>query len=266
MMMPLFIFSVLPFWEEATDVTRFYLSGWGNGAYWGRQIVYSSRDEFHGGSWNRWNAMGLTWGALGGFRRNEWGAEILYEQIPLKNWETKDDVVYDPSTRTAFYIMIKRFMNPQTHTYLGFDIRYERFNSTKVALLHDYLNVDNSVGGNSFGLEGKLFLENDRFNRPNRGILPWIGGYIGFYSCSYEDDNKIASDALIPEVELNLGLKLKPWSWLDFWGMTDINLNEAQFDIDEDLGLGYDYVRYTNTIATVRVGMTLTYTRGYSLE
>ncbi len=262
------LLSVVPFWDESMDVTRFYAAGWGNAVYWGKHVMYMDIDEAHGGSMNMWDASGATWGAMGGFRRNQWGVEFSYEQVSLRYWHNDDDVVTDRSTKTVFDLAIKRFFNASTHTYVGFDIRSQKFTGQTIATQQTYYNINNEVNGTCFALSGKYFLENDRFNRPNRGLLPWVGGDFGFYSSSYSDDNDVASDALTPEIGLNIGLMVKPWSWLDFWGMGGVSLLESQYDIGDNTNADprYEYVRHSNTLGYFRLGMTLTYTRGYVLE
>ncbi len=263
------ILSIVPYWESSSDITKFSLYGWGNSVYWARQILYLDIDERKGEGWATWSARGLYWGAGAELRRNEWGISVDFEQVSLKYWKDGETgrAIYDNSSRVWVDLSGKRYKDELSNSSVGAFIRYSRMTSQTVATTETYYACTTALRSTVFGVRGRLFIENPDFNEPDRGFLPWLGAYAGFMSSSYSDEFGMASEASSFNVGVEMGLKWKPLSWLDFWAQGVIDLWELGFDV-EGVQLEYpaDFLRYNSTFAQLRAGLTLTYTRGYVLQ
>ena len=263
------LLSIVPYWESSSDITRFSVYGWGNSVYGAGQILYLDLAGGKGEGWGSWSARGLTWGAGAQVRRNEWGLSVEYEEVPLKYWKDSETgrASYDYSKRVWVDLQGKRFKDAESNSNVGLFIRYARLTSQTVSTTETYYACTTALRITVFGVRGQLFLENPNFNEPNRGFLPWLGGYLGFMSSTYADEFGMATEASSFDVGLDIGLKWKPLNWLDFWAQSVVDLWELGFEV-EGVELDYpaDMLRYNSTFAQFRLGMTLTYTKGYTLE
>lgn len=259
--MSVLILSLLPFWESSTDVTYFYIGGSGDPTYATKKIFYSSSDLPHGDpaeSSYRRSSRVVGWGAYAGVRRNEWSLEARYDRWEPVYWEAYGGTVTsDPTTQQEIQVSLRRHASTASFTNMGVMLGYYKYQDSKVGT--DYVSTE--VSGNIFTVGGQLFMEKPE-EEPGMGFMPWVGGNAGFFLASYWDENGYSSDAMVPIFTLEVGLKWRPWSWLDLWSRGGASVMSTKFKIPETQQSSYEYVSYDLSRFFLQVGATLTYTRG----
>lgn len=270
--------SNTPPWLGGPNILYAGIYGYGFASYEGRILeVYNSKGAYvtEGSSMGGQNAN-LGGGAF--LRWNQLGISLDFSEAFYNSWTYKGTDYPDTSFYQRVGLDITWHINNESWTGIGLGFRTLRYASGLGFQLPDTSDSIAKIGRNvplpnatvrffSLGLQGKFFVEAEKIYADRRGLLPWVGGYVGYAQASLEAGEPLnaTSDASGFHIEASLGLDFYVQPWLCFWISGRYSTFETNFPLSlpssnkyKDI---YDNVRTSSGITSVQGGIRLTFSR-----
>ncbi len=265
--------SNTPPWLGGPNILYAGIYGYGFAGYESRTI------ESYGGTYIA-NGLGGQTANLGGgafLRWNTVGAYIDFSESYFNSWTYSGKTVDDTSFYQRIGVDITWHINNESWTGIGAGIRTVRFAlgngftfpDTTDSLVKNGRNLpipNSNVKFLSIGVQGRYYLEAEKIYSERKGLLPWIGGYVGYAQASFEAGEPfgyVSSDASSFHVELMAGLDFYVQPWLSFWIMGGYSTFEVSFPLPPSYPYK-DYYKEAHTSKSMTVvegGIRLTFSR-----
>ncbi|MEO0138859.1 MAG: hypothetical protein ABIL16_06040 [candidate division WOR-3 bacterium] len=266
--------SNTPPWLGGPNILYAGIYGYGFAAYESRTVEsYSTKGDYitrglggqsanlGGGAFIRWNQLGIYLDFVEGY---------------FYSWNYQNEEIKDTSFYQRIGVDITWHINNESWTGIGGGIRNVRYalgygfpfpdTSSNEVKEGKNLPIPNSnVKFMAIGLQGKYYLEAEKLYYERKGLLPWIGGYVGYAQASFEagEPFNTSSDASSFYVEVMLGLDFYVQPWLSFWISGKYTTFETFFPLPPSHKYKdyYDNVRTSLGTTLIQGGIRLTFAR-----
>ncbi len=267
--------SNTPPWLGGPNILYAGLYGYGFAAYESRTIesydplgVYVTSGlsgqtaNLGGGAFLRWNQLGIY---------------LDFSESYYYSWGYQGETIDDTSFFQGIGVDITWHINNESWTGIGGGIRIARYalgygfsfpdTTDSLVKIRKNLPIPNSnVRFLSIGVQGRYYLEAEKIYSERKGILPFIGGYVGYAQASFEAEKPfgyVSSDASSFHVELMLGIDFYVQPWLSFWIMGKYSTFEASFSLPPSFTYKdyYEYARTSKGTTSIAGGIKLTFSR-----
>ncbi len=270
--------SNTPPWLGGPNILYAGIYGYGFASYESRILeIYSSKGSYvtegasmggqnaniGGGAFLRWNKFGLFFDF----------SEALYTSWTYRGEDYQDTSFYQRIGLDAIW-----HINNDSWTGIGLSFRTIRYalglgfqlpdTSDNLAKMGKNVPLPNStVRFFSIGINGRFYLEAEKIYSDRKGILPWVGGYVGYAQSSLDAGDPINSNSEAAgfHIEASLGLDFYVQPWLCFWISGRYSTFETTFPLVlpsshkyKDI---YDNVRTSSGITSIQGGIKLTFIR-----
>ena len=273
----LFSASNTPPWLGGPNILYAGIYGYGFASYEGRILELQSSP---GSYVTEGSSMGGQTSNLGGgafLRWNQLGFFLDFSEAFYNSWTYKGEDYSDTSFYQRVGLDVTWHINNESWTGIGLGFRTLRYASglgfqlpdTSSSIVKEGKNVplpNATVRFLSLGLQGKFSVEAEKLYADRRGLLPWVGGYVGYAQASLDagEPMNATSDAAGFHIEASLGLDFYVQPWLCFWISGKYSTFETTFLLtlpSNHIYKNYDMVRTSSGITSVQGGIKLTFSR-----